>query len=372
MIRSIKVTNFKNHRVTEIQPVQLTVLVGPNGAGKTSLLEALWLLARLSRPDQQNLPDPGFFLRDGQEYFEIALAGEAGSWQVQYRVSKVGDDPRPKIHKDATHTPWEFKVLDSLGDRAIKPGVEGWWPALNSLLPGISLLHPLANRVSALSVKKETIPQLGMDGFGLPSLISYLMTTRRDLFEALEKSFSEIIPSVQRIGVRPALIKLREDRLINVNGTQIPVPEEREVIGDELVFDTLSGKSIPAQAMSSGSLLTLALLTLVHTSNSGATLLLDDIEQGLHPRAQRELITALRTLLALRTDLQVIFTTHSPYILDELALNEVWVLAPDAEGCVACCNLAEHPDSQRALQILTTGEFVDAEGEDWVVTRAAQ
>jgi predicted ATPase len=46
-------------------------------------------------------------------------------------------------------------------------------------------------------------------------------------------------------------------------------------------------------------------------------ILIDEIETSLHPRAQRRLIRDLAKI-ARQNDLQVIMTTHSPYILEEL------------------------------------------------------
>lgn len=49
-------------------------------------------------------------------------------------------------------------------------------------------------------------------------------------------------------------------------------------------------------------------------------LLIDEVESSLHPRAQRRLIRDLATL-ARELELQVILTTHSPYVIDELPLD---------------------------------------------------
>jgi predicted ATP-dependent endonuclease of OLD family len=48
-------------------------------------------------------------------------------------------------------------------------------------------------------------------------------------------------------------------------------------------------------------------------------ILIDEIETSLHPRAQRRLIRDLAERCRER-ELQIILTTHSPYILDELPL----------------------------------------------------
>jgi predicted ATPase len=53
--------------------------------------------------------------------------------------------------------------------------------------------------------------------------------------------------------------------------------------------------------------------------------LIDEIESSLHPRAQRRLIRDLATA-ARQLELQVVLTTHSPYILEELP--------PEARVCI--------------------------------------
>ncbi len=138
-------------------------------------------------------------------------------------------------------------------------------------------------------------------------------------------------------------------------------------MGHELIFDMAGAKEIPAHSVSEGTLLALALLTLLWSPDCPNLVLLDDIEQGLHPKAQRELIGQIRQILAQRPGLQIVLTSHSPYIVDELEAEEVWLLATDAEGVAQAKRLSDHPDARRVLEVLTTGEFWSAEGEDWVV-----
>jgi predicted ATP-binding protein involved in virulence len=96
-------------------------------------------------------------------------------------------------------------------------------------------------------------------------------------------------------------------------------------------------------------------------------IMLDDVELGLHPRAQRDLIRQLRRVQETHPNLQLLLSTHSPYVVDELKPEEVWLLAPDAEGCAVSKRLSDHPNAKRALEVLTTGEFWSAEGEQWVL-----
>ena len=62
--------------------------------------------------------------------------------------------------------------------------------------------------------------------------------------------------------------------------------------------------------------------------------LIDEIETSLHPRAQRRLIRDLAKV-AREQELQIILTTHSPYILDELPPEARMYLMDGVEGKTA-------------------------------------
>mgnify|MGYP006200349075 CR=1 FL=1 len=66
----------------------------------------------------------------------------------------------------------------------------------------------------------------------------------------------------------------------------------------------------------------MALLTIVFGPARPNLVLLDDFAHALHPRAQLELVKLLKQLPSLSdvADLQIIATTYSPHVLDELDL----------------------------------------------------
>ncbi|MCO7641905.1 AAA family ATPase [Pseudomonas sp. S 311-6] len=77
----------------------------------------------------------------------------------------------------------------------------------------------------------------------------------------------------------------------------------------------INGKSISGFHQGAGEITTAELLQSPFMKNS--IILIDEIESSLHPRAQRRLIRELAEQCRLH-DLQIILTTHSPYVLDEL------------------------------------------------------
>ncbi|HEX2574678.1 MAG TPA: AAA family ATPase, partial [Polyangia bacterium] len=96
-------------------------------------------------------------------------------------------------------------------------------------------------------------------------------------------------------------------------------------------------------------------------------LLLDDIDRGLHIAAQARLIDVLRKLLAARPDLQIVCTTHSPYLLSRCAPEEVRVMALDAERHTRVQRLVDHPRFEEVRYGFQTGEIWASFGEDWVI-----
>ena len=85
-----------------------------------------------------------------------------------------------------------------------------------------------------------------------------------------------------------------------------------------------------------------------------------------NPRAQREVIGILRRIVELRPGLQIIATTHSPYIVDEFPPEAVVVLTLDDEGHTMARRLSEHPKFDKWKEAMNTGELWAWVGEDWI------
>ena len=228
------------------------------------------------------------------------------------------------------------------------------------------------------SYSERSIPILSEDCHDLAWMIAYLKGDKDELFAGVTKALQKVVPAFQRVRHRPIAMKRLERKELIINRTPRPYDDEQTVMGQELRFDMASGSDLPASAVSEGTLVTLAILTAIMHEDKfmkavgTRTVLLDDIESGLHPSAQRDLVRQLRCLQETRPELQIIFSSHSPYIIDEMPPEDVWLFAPDKEGIAHCAKLSDHPDAKRALEVLTTGEFWSAEGESWVLDRAKQ
>ncbi|MBD2441150.1 AAA family ATPase [Nostoc sp. FACHB-110] len=373
MLEKVILHNFKSHKFTELSfdNSRLHGLVGKNSAGKTSVLQALHNLSRLAGVDSsfarifQYDKSPQFITTIGERNMSVIATGFWGFkyrqyWQASYSWHQENND---YWHPIAS---WKMDERENTS--------EGWTSSLNDSPDAIlkSLKHTVYLKLVASNLAKaaysdEETPRVEFDGSLLAPTLDFLRDEAPERFELIEGKLSRIVPSVRKIGIKRAKVPVVRKRLIEVDGKPISYEETQEMAGQEVILNMNTGERIPAHAISEGTILTLGLLTVLMNPNQPNLVLLDDVEQGLHPNAQRELMTVFKEIIADNPNLQIIFSTHSPYIIDELVPSQVHVLNNSNSGFTISKRLDEHPDVEWAKQTLTTGEFWDAEGEEWVV-----
>lgn len=418
MIHGVHLVNFGNHEDSRFEFGALNALVGRNGAGKSLVLHAIRELARIASTESHGIGAegtqttiPSRYVRAGAHHFGISASGpgKRGGAKGEWGIVVSGDEQhRPEEetertahvawswHEGASAEPWIphpwpevdgsgktreelFEHLISTVEQIDHPSasaaaiedpteseVKGPAAEWVSQWAACQYMHGAGRHLHEPSYTPEIPPRLSSRGENLASVIAYLMTSEPDRFAELSAAFTQLIPFVKRIRVRPARVTVREKKVVTVNRKDVSFDEDREMNGHELLFDLESGKGISACAVSEGTLISLALLTLFHVPQAPGIVLIDDIDQALHPWAQRRLIQQLRHLVQQRPKLQIILATHSPFIVDELQPHEVWMLA-EREGVARVRQLSDHPDLSRAKGALTNGELWDAEAEGWVL-----
>ena len=373
MLEKVKLLNFKSHKSTEINldSSRLHALVGQNSSGKTSVLQAIHYLSMLTNSDFKNVfqneRSPEFLITLGQDNMSVIGSGFWGRYNRDNRENW-----------EASYE-WEDDFLRWLPTASWKADqdngkVEGEssslskvpYPIIRSLRYTVHL-KLVASDLTKAAYSDAIEPRLDFDSSLLAPTLDYIRAEEPDTFQTLQEMLQRIVPGVRKIGVRRAKVPVNRQRSIEVDGKSIFYEESQEMIGQEVVLDMNTGERIPSHAISEGTMLTLGLLTVLMNPKQPNLVLLDDIEQGLHPKAQRDLMTVFKEIIQANPHLQIIFSTHSPYIVDELTPSQVHVLSNTKSGFTRSKRLDEHPDVEWAKQTLTTGEFWDAEGEDWVV-----
>jgi ABC-type transport system involved in cytochrome c biogenesis ATPase subunit len=428
MIHGLQLVNIGCHTQTQLTFGPLTAIVGQNGTGKTTILKALEkiVLGWIAPKDKTQPPIRNFeakWSRNGllgssvvainfwTPPFESESHGiervwctfgakvhsiedkdrggfqtviDDAAWFVRYCTS----DETPPM-RDFSLRNWQDEETKSLSGNSLFFYNLGDFEDNDEKIPEVERLvslgdfktHENLSRYCELSdctylkvhleelrmpsYSSEIQPKLGADGSMLSTVLANLMTSDRLLFEEIVQALREVVPVIKDIKAKRCPVTVREPATVTVKGREVVYSDEREFQGHQLRFDTESGNDLPASAISDGTLYVLALITLIHTSGPLSLILLDDVELGLHPAAQRNLVRQLKALQEQHL-CQIILTTHSPYVIDELEADQVWLLNHAKNGTVAARKLSDHPRAKEALSVLTTGEFWSSEGEDWL------
>ncbi|MFH1464656.1 MAG: ATP-binding protein [Pseudomonadota bacterium] len=364
MIDQIHIENLRVFAKADIMLSDFTVLVGPNGVGKSTALLALDLLGRaVSSGGGDILTDrmhPEVLrTRGSKDGIVLEAAGkveEGKDWRLRFETP--GADPASPPRSRGNVIRWKA------------PAQEGWKSLPNALEEGGSPANvfPLVQSLRLAEdqlwrpadIEGDEEPVLHANGDNLAAVLAFLNLNKPDTFERIQDALRCVVPGVTRLRFRPArLEKLEwtERPLFTAPTGAAPELSRKVVSGFELLFDMKVGDGIPAHSVSEGTLRSLGLFTAFLASRRPALVLLDDLERAIHPRALTELIQQIRGFQRQISGLQVLATTHSPYLLDEFDPTEVRLLWSDERGLSTCEPMVENPDYPKWCEIMSAGEL---------------
>ncbi len=282
MIEWIEFTNFKALRKTTLRLSPFTLLLGPNGSGKSTVLQALRGIA---------------------DHF---AGNTTFDWPAIRSVSANGGNIRVKlrfcVRIDGQSRIEEIEELDSETQPArraiILPGDEKA-PDFKSWLGRIRFFSFVADTIAEPALVVPN-PVIGPNGQGFAAVADELHGKHPERWASLIRELCHWLPEYDNILFSSTQNHMKAIALRTKHG----------------------GHQIPAKELSQGTLVALALLTLAYLPEPPSVVGLEEIDRGLHPRLLRHLQSALYRLSypescgEKRAPIQVIATTHSPYLLD--------------------------------------------------------
>lgn len=374
MIRTAWFEEFRAVRSLRVSLEPLTVFVGPNGSGKTSILEGLhYLLQIANRPIKNVLARPWLpdRLRNTRATGPVKLGlilAEPPPGLIELSITPDDTIEPPYSATLRAEVGAEKQSLDP--DKARLRDQGAAFAKLADAAAGALFLRLSPRALSAPSYSEDEVPTMKPDGEGLASVITDITTREPERNEAITAALRRVVPEVRRVRTERAAVMLPEVEYITVGETRVPLRHERRYWGSRVLLDTLSGEAIPLHAASEGTVLALGLMTVLHGAKPPRTLLMDDLDRALHPRAQQRLVEVLREVLARSPTTQIVATSHSPFLLDALEHREVRLTALAEDGSVNCAELRQHPAFERWKDQVRPGEFWAAEMEDWLPLKA--
>jgi predicted ATPase len=257
---------------------------------------------------------------------------------------------------------WELKVSAQDG-AALETAV---WPARS-----LVFLHLSASQLARASYTDREPPRVEYDGQGLASVLAYMALNDPDAFNELVSYMRNLIPHVKRIRFKKERIKRTEKEYLRVGNESVERRISRMYQGEAILFDCTNADNLSAHTVSEGTLMLLGLLAVLLGPSRPRILLMDDIEHGLHPLAQKALLDVLRQVMERFPDLQILATAHSPYLLDHLRPEEIRLMTVDEDGFAVCGRLEDHPQFDKWKGEMAPGELWSLFGEKWLVEGSA-
>lgn len=354
LLRSVSLERFKAaFRPPPIPLSPFTVVIGRNGSGKSTLLEALQWIDKTMRQDARDACDRYFGIHDlinlrsqtQTQFFEIALEwclpdeliisyrvaveeapdstpavareelwSRTGSEQKKRWIVQDDNSPRARLVRSADGTDSLFDEPDRLalarlarlakkesGEPDVFGAVQDFWARAVFLR-----LSPSKLAQGSPAKRKSYEPLLDEEGQNLPALISSLTLEQRD---DLVASVQAVMPDIRGISV--SRTSEREQRSHYSLKERMPYRGRR----GKRLFD------IPAWMLSEGTRRITALYALAALRPGPSLLCIEEIENGLDPWTVRAVLAELRS--AADRGVQVVLTTHSPWILDHVPLESI-------------------------------------------------
>jgi predicted ATPase len=388
MIKSVRLKNFKSFREAEIPLERFTVFVGANGSGKTTVLEAVRCLSAMTvTVGKKNLVyglfkdrfSPSQILRKGStdcmEFgCDVESAGKSSS--LRCAVAFQGHSQSDRISKwlfSATRDqfpPWILRVEEQpesadSGDPSTNiTDIKGYESNLDfPISPGLLLR---LNARDIIEPSEDDKLEISESGRGIAAVLVEMALSQPDQFKLLQVAVNSVIPAFERVRMIKTTL-LRTENLVYRDGERtITQPVGRRLSGHKLILDMKNAADIPGGSASEGTLLVIAIFTLLMGPSQPKLLLLDDIDRGLHPKAMGDLVKVIRKLMEQDPELQIIATSHSPYLLDHLEYKEVRLTSLDADGVAHVGMLSDYPEFEQWKDVMRPGELWSTVGEDWL------
>ncbi|MEB3283531.1 MAG: AAA family ATPase [Lyngbya sp.] len=374
-VKQLKITSFRGIRdlTLTFDQQNLTVFIGINGVGKSSILDCIaillsWLLARIEYdPDETSVST---FMRNKRVlsegwYFEpqdIKNGFQKTRSEMIFSIDQDKDEIHWFLEQDTQpinrvitigskrNFTWgdEDEVSEKDGLEAIADRIRNQWKEDPKANIPLAVYYPVNRGVLdiPLDIKNNyrfkqveayeqalTGVQVSFDSFfkWFRALEETENEERRDNIEYRDRQLE---------AVRRAIYSILGEEFDDLRVRRKPYLRMTILKhGEEIIVDRLSDgeKSLLAMAGDLARRLAISQPSRALPLEGSAVVLIDEIEQHLHPSWQRRILSLLTETFP---NCQFIVTTHSPQIVSQVQPESIYILEKMGEDIIA-----KHPES---------------------------
>ncbi|MEX1361879.1 MAG: AAA family ATPase [Nannocystaceae bacterium] len=348
MLTALTLEDFKSFRLASMELAPMTLLVGANASGKSNVFDAIRFLQGVGlglplvdilrgRTEGGRQVWPGIrggaaeIARHGAHAFGVTSRWKIGMEELEHEVSSWGANPYlreerlGRVGKESLcrtlgpvpEDSWAYflpvEYIPAEGEAATNVGIDGSASML-SRITGFEHVHP--DVLHACSATR-----------GAMSNILFLDINPWRMRDYVPKSSTQLGSEGQNVSAmvwRLCQDDARKQDLLDWM-SELCAPElagidfvETELGDVMLVLIEKDGARVSARSLSDGTLRFLGELTALLTAPPDSLILIEEIENGLHP-ARVHLLVELLTGLTAERGIQILATTHSPQVLGALA-----------------------------------------------------
>ncbi|MBF0549297.1 MAG: AAA family ATPase [Deltaproteobacteria bacterium] len=388
MITSISIKNFKSYKEAKMPLAAMTFLIGANASGKSNALEAIRLLSWMAKGNRLDdivrqiqggdplvRGQPGDLFRNTQNSLTIGchIEGIMEGWEeLSVEIGLSGDQlilAGESVSKASESLPL-YRVEGPPSAHTDEISI-----MYNNFKRGKNKPHiPCSNR-QAIFYQLET-----------PSRFDKSHEDSQRIIPAVTKALREILRNIVFLDPRPASMRgypYAGDDEIKENGSNLSSvlfkicsksKTEKEKLLDfirslpeqnitDIQFiktdrndvmvrlkESFGPKErlVDAPLLSDGTLRVLAIGATLLSSPKGALVIIEEIDNGVHPSRADNLVKQIQTIASSR-QLRVLITSHNPALLDAL---------PDESlGDVLCCYRDQVDGDSRMVRLMDMERF---------------
>lgn len=377
-LKRLQVKNFKSFEEIDIEFNKFNVIIGPNAAGKSNFLEIFQFLSDAISKGLKNAVElhgginyvRNFLLKNDEIRFDLNFSSDKSHWLQYY---KVKSSKRHKIFTDNFQYSFvikitnnnDYEILDeSLNFKCIiilnadlnkdkrkqlkadlshirhhdsiqfakKINTE-----LDSIIPDQKLffakeIHKKSLILPSIAISEE-IPYTLKDFFTKINVYDFEPKLIKNSNPIISNKQMRIDGSNLSLILNDVLDKNKksfyaflEDFLPFIKNIEIDVKPYRYI--DLLVEEKFSDNRIPAWFSSDGTVMIMALLTVVYFHSNYITFI-EEPERNIHPKLLTNLIRKIRE--ATKNN-QIFLTTHNPFLLRNLSIDDLLLIIRSDKG----------------------------------------